>query len=106
MKKNLYQASVIFLFFLMFVVEITPQKRFDFGTIKQPFARTLQSKIKKDTIPYNRDLFFRPQIDGLPLTRNLLYEPAKDGKANVLLLSHDMYKAHEAVLTKSLALVW
>jgi hypothetical protein len=85
--KKIYQKIGVIVFLLsILVVEMNaqmPQK------YKKTFPQNHNFK-GLDSIPFPKDLLYRPDKDGQVKTMDLLYRPDRDGKAKALLLDNQM----------------
>ena len=92
MNQKKCSIFIALLCVILFTNNIMAQKKFDFNSIQKPILKN--GLIKKDTTPFERNLFYEPAKDGLPITRNLLYLPSTDGKLKTILLSNDAALTH------------
>jgi hypothetical protein len=92
MNQKKCSIAIVLLCAIFFTNNIMAQKKFDFNNIQKPFLKN--GFMKKDTTPFERNLFYQPAKDGLPITRKLLYAPSIDGKPQTILLANDAALTH------------
>ena len=92
MNQKKITIPLVLLWALFSTNALMAQKKFDFDKIQKPILKN--GLIKKDTTPFERNLFYNPAKDGLPITRNLLYLPSIDKKPQTILLSNDDALTH------------
>ncbi len=92
MNQKKCTIAIVLLWAIFFTNNIMAQKKFDFNSIQKPILKN--GLIKKDTTPFERNLFYNPAKDGQPVSRKLLYVPSLDGKPQTILLSNDAALTH------------
>jgi hypothetical protein len=92
MNQKKTTIPLVLLWALFFTNTLIAQKNFDLNSIQKPIFKN--GLLKKDTTPFERNLFYQQAKDGQPITRKLLYVPSLDGNPQTILLANDAALTH------------